>query len=35
MTEHKIKTNFFYQSENKSIPKAIQRSLGMHLFRIR
>ena len=35
MTEHKIKTNFFYQSENKSIHKAIQRSLGMHLFRIR
>ncbi len=35
MTEHKIKTNFFYQSENKSIRKAIQRSLGMHLFRIR
>ncbi len=35
MTEHKIKTNFFYQSNNKSVAKAIQRSLGMHLFHIR
>lgn len=35
MTEHKIKTNFFYQSDNLSVPKAIQRTLGMHLFHIR
>lgn len=35
MTEHKIKNNFFYQSESKLISKAVQRSLGLHLFRVR